>query len=59
MGEYAPTGYLVIGGTARGAILTGDPVDDMGHRVEIARVGKKRAGRELDGRTHDAFPTPR
>ncbi|MFE1949970.1 DUF5131 family protein [Streptomyces sp. NPDC059524] len=57
-GEYAPTGYLVIGGTSRGVLLVGDPVDDMGHRVEIARIGKKNAGRQLDGRTHDAFPEP-
>lgn len=56
-GEYAPTGYLVIGGAGRGALLTGDPVDELGHRVEIARVGKKAAGRELDGRTWDEFPT--
>jgi protein gp37 len=55
-GEYAPTGYLVIGGTSKGTLLAGDPVDDLGHRVELARVGKKNAGRELDGRTHDAFP---
>jgi protein gp37 len=55
-GEYAPTGYLVIGGTSKGTLLAGDPVDDLGHRVELARVGKKAAGRELDGRTHDAFP---
>ena len=56
-GEYAPTGYLVIGATSKGVLLAGDPVDDMGHRIELARVGKKTAGRELDGRTHDAFPT--
>ncbi|KAF0646579.1 MULTISPECIES: DUF5131 family protein [Streptomyces] len=55
-GEYAPTGYLVIGSTRRGTLLAGDPVDDLGHRVELARVGKKTAGRELDGRTHDAYP---
>ena len=56
-GEWAPTGYLVIGGTSRGAYLIGDPVDDMGHRVEMHRVGKKKAGRELDGVEHNAFPT--
>jgi protein gp37 len=56
-GEYAPTGYLVIGGTSKGTLLAGDPVDELGHRVELARVGKAKAGRELDGRTHDAFPT--
>lgn len=55
-GEYAPTGYLVIGGTSKGVLLVGDPVDDLGHRVELARVGKKKAGRELDGREHNAFP---
>lgn len=55
-GEYAPTGYLVIGGTSKGVLLVGDPVDDLGHRVELARVGKKNAGRELDGRTWDEFP---
>ncbi|MFM9589818.1 DUF5131 family protein [Streptomyces scabiei] len=55
-GEYAPTGYLVIGGTSKGVLLAGDPVDDLGHRVELARVGKKKAGRELDGRTWDEFP---
>ena len=55
-GEYAPTGYLVIGGTSKGTLLAGDPVDEFGHRTELARVGKKKAGRLLDGRTHDAFP---
>ena len=55
-GEYTPTGYLVIGGTSKGVLLAGDPVDDLGHRVELARVGKKNAGRELDGRTWDEFP---
>ncbi|MDX2527986.1 DUF5131 family protein [Streptomyces europaeiscabiei] len=55
-GEYAPTGYLVIGGTSKGALLAGEPVDDLGHRVELARVGKRKAGRELDGRTWDEFP---
>ncbi|MET9436954.1 phage Gp37/Gp68 family protein [Streptomyces sp. NPDC006551] len=58
-GEYAPTGYLVIGGTSKGTLLVGDPVDDIGHRVEIARVGKKAAGRELDGRLHDDYPAMR
>jgi protein gp37 len=55
-GEYAPTGYLVIGATSKGTLLAGDPVDDLGHRVELARVGKQQAGRELDGRTWDEFP---
>lgn len=56
-GEYAPTGYLVIGATSKGTLLAGDPVDGLGHRVELARVGKKNAGRELDGRTWDEFPS--
>ncbi|MEW2578415.1 DUF5131 family protein [Streptomyces syringium] len=55
-GEYAPTGYLVIGGNGKGTLLAGDPVDELGHRVEMRRVGKKAAGRELDGRTWDEFP---
>lgn len=55
-GEYAPTGYLVIGGTSKGTLLAGDPVDDLGHRVEVARVGKRAAGRDLDGRTWDEMP---
>ncbi|TXS42085.1 DUF5131 family protein [Streptomyces sp. t39] len=55
-GEYVPTGYHVIGDTTKGTLLIGDPVDDLGHRIELARVGKKAAGRELDGRTWDQFP---
>ncbi|MFB7867423.1 DUF5131 family protein [Streptomyces sp. NPDC056069] len=56
-GEYAPTGYLVIGGPReKGNIAFGDPVDDLGHRVEMKRVGKKAAGRHLDGRIHDDYP---
>jgi protein gp37 len=30
--------------------------DPQGHYTAMWRVGKKAAGRELDGRTHDAFP---
>jgi len=37
-------------------VLVGDPVDDMGHRQVMRRAGKKDAGRQLDGRTHDEFP---
>ncbi|WP_062214663.1 DUF5131 family protein [Streptomyces sp. NBRC 109706] len=57
-GEYVPTGYLVIGGTGSGTLAFKDPVDELGHRVEVRRVGKGRAGRELDGRVWDEFPTP-
>lgn len=55
-GEYQPTGWKVIGRPQKGHALVGDPVDDLGHRVEVVRVGKQRAGRELDGRTWDQFP---
>ncbi|MFC8008726.1 DUF5131 family protein [Streptomyces cinereoruber] len=56
-GAYSPTGYLVIGGPrTKNNIAIGDPVDDLGHRVEMKHVGKKAAGRELDGRIHDDYP---
>lgn len=55
-GAYAPTGYLVIGKAEDTGVLVGDPVDDLGHRIEMRRVGKKAAGRELDGRTWDQYP---
>ncbi|MFE6412615.1 DUF5131 family protein [Streptomyces sp. NPDC057837] len=55
-GEYAPTGYMAIGARQKGCLFVGDPIDDLGHRWEMRRVGKGNAGRELDGRTHDAFP---
>ncbi|WP_216586639.1 DUF5131 family protein [Streptomyces brasiliscabiei] len=55
-GEWAPSGRIAIGGSQRGHALVGDPVDELGHRVEMVRVGKKKAGRRLDGRLHDAVP---
>jgi protein gp37 len=55
-GEYAPTGYMAIGARPKGCVFVGDPIDDLGHRWEMRRVGKKAAGRELDGRTWDEFP---
>ncbi|MCW2900736.1 MAG: hypothetical protein JWO67_3001 [Streptosporangiaceae bacterium] len=59
-GEWAPSGYLVIRSRPEpGSVLVGDPVDDLGHRIELRRVGKKAAGRELDGLEHNAFPEPR
>lgn len=58
-GEWAPSGYLVIRSRPEpGSVLVGEPVDEHGHRVELRRIGKKAAGRELDGITHDAFPEP-
>jgi protein gp37 len=55
-GEYAPTGLMVIGARQKGCVHVGDPIDDLGHRWEMRRVGKGNAGRELDGRTWDEFP---
>ncbi|MYZ34343.1 phage Gp37/Gp68 family protein [Streptomyces sp. MnatMP-M17] len=56
-GEWAPTGALVIRNRpVPGSELVGDPVDNRGHRIEMRRIGKKAAGRALDGRHHDAFP---
>lgn len=56
-GDWAPSGALVIRSRPeRGSVLVGEPVDDMGHRIELRRVGKKTAGRLLDGVEHNAFP---
>lgn len=55
-GEYAPTGYMAIGARQKGCAFVGDPIDDLGHRWGMRRVGKGNAGRELDGRTWDEFP---
>ncbi|MGS2592075.1 DUF5131 family protein [Streptomyces hebeiensis] len=55
-GEYAPTSYMAIGAHKKGHVHVGDPIDDLGHRWEMRRVGKGKAGRELDGRTWDEFP---
>jgi protein gp37 len=57
-GEYQPTGYMAIGARQKGCVFVGDPIDDLGHRWEMRRVGKGKAGRELDGRTWDEFPKP-
>lgn len=58
-GEWAPNGWRGIG-MARGLMgrerLVDPVLDDMGHREVIERLGKKRAGRELDGRTWDEYP---
>lgn len=57
-GAYQPTGWMVIGRPSdKRNVLVGDPIDDLGHRWEMRHVGKKAAGRELDGRTWDEFPT--
>lgn len=54
-GEWAPTGQFGIGRIDPRERLAGRP-DDRGFREVIRRVGKKAAGRELDGRTWDEMP---
>ncbi|WP_063046263.1 phage Gp37/Gp68 family protein [Nocardia pseudovaccinii] len=54
-GDWAPAG-LGIGQFDLPELLIGPELDDMGHRQIMRRVGKKAAGRELDGRTHDEYP---
>jgi len=59
-GEWAPNGARGIGAIERISRgrerLVGEPIGHMGHRECIERLGKKRAGRELDGRTWDQYP---
>jgi protein gp37 len=55
-GAWAPTGAVGIGGHDPHRGFVGQPVDEHGCYEEIARVGKKAAGRLLDGRTWDEFP---
>jgi protein gp37 len=55
-GAWMPTSAVGIGRFRDPEQLIGAPVDEMGHRVIVRRVGKGRAGRELDGRTWDALP---
>ncbi|MEV6602128.1 phage Gp37/Gp68 family protein [Actinoplanes sp. NPDC051346] len=57
-GEWAPTGQYSSGGTDARQQLVGPVLDGSGRREVIARVGKKAAGRVLDGRTWDEPPTP-
>jgi protein gp37 len=57
-GEWAPTEArgLVLSASNTREVLVGQPLDDLGHRQIMRRVGKGKAGRELDGRTWDEFP---
>jgi protein gp37 len=55
-GEWAPTGYIGLGRPQPGRMFVGPPQGEHREGEEIARVGKKTAGRELDGRTWDEFP---
>ncbi|MGI5223016.1 DUF5131 family protein [Nocardia sp. CA-290969] len=54
-GEWVPTGFG-FGQFDPPDYLIGSPVDDLGFRQIVRRVGKKKAGRELDGRTWDQYP---
>lgn len=55
-GEFAPTGRSK--GVIPGEIHVGE-LDADGMRQDMRRVGKKAAGRVLDGRTHDDYPAER
>ncbi len=57
-GEWAPTGQLTIGNPDDPREQLVGPVDDDGRRAQIRRLGRKQAGRVLDGRTWDEFPDP-
>jgi protein gp37 len=65
-GEWAPTGYEGVSAVSRlnerpprfYAPNPDAPDDPYALGPEMARVGKKAAGRILDGRTHDAYPDP-
>jgi protein gp37 len=55
-GDWGPTGAVGIGGTDPRHVFVGPPIGEYGHGEEMARVGKKAAGRLLDGELHDAMP---
>lgn len=56
-GDWAPNGQLGLGNiNPRRERLVGEPVDEHGCQVVLERMGKKAAGRELDGRTWDEYP---
>jgi protein gp37 len=55
-GAWAPTRFVGIGNQGERFAYVGEPVDKNGHRAIMERVGKKAAGRELDGRTWDEYP---
>jgi protein gp37 len=55
-GEWAP-GAEVLSALNTDEVFVGLPLEH-GLRTTMRRVGKKAAGRELDGRTWDEFPRP-
>ncbi|MBB5413676.1 protein gp37 [Paraburkholderia sp. HC6.4b] len=66
-GEWADASVAAFGSSpgevrfmrADGTLWAAPPSDEDADCITIRRVGKKAAGRELDGRTHDAFPEKR
>jgi protein gp37 len=54
-GDWKPVGHG-IGVFRAPERLVGPELDGMGHRQIMRWVGKKAAGRELDGVVHDAYP---
>lgn len=63
-GEWAPTREAPydkaephrIGEHGRDTTNLDNCTPDMGNEVYVYRIGKRRAGRVIDGRTHDEFP---
>ncbi|MDF5755789.1 DUF5131 family protein [Spongiactinospora sp. TRM90649] len=56
--DTAPAGFLATDGTHR-PLVNGKPVAapmSRGRDITVRRVGKKAAGRLLDGRTWDQYP---
>lgn len=57
-GEWAPSAHILAGGeTAYSA--AGTKLYGIGEGRSMARIGKKAAGRLLDGVTHDGYPVVR
>ena len=60
-GAWAPTGARGIGPVREDRLYAKADLhdqDEHGSGIELARVGKKAAGRVLDGRTWDEYPQP-
>lgn len=55
-GAWAPVA-MAIGRLAKSETYVGEPADEHGCRQVMRLVGKHDAGRELDGRTWDEYPT--
>jgi len=55
-GEWHPTGAVGLGGPKPRRLYLAGSDCEHGCGTEVVRVGKKLAGRELDGRTWDEYP---